>query len=51
MMIWSTIDEVKDILSANTDEAVTECSFGLPWYAGMTAALLDDDGESFTNNI
>lgn len=29
----STSDEVKKLLIANTDEALAEGSFGLPWYA------------------
>lgn len=30
----STSDEVKQILTAKTDEVLAEGSFGLPWYVG-----------------
>ena len=32
--LQSTSDEVKKLLTAKTDEALAEGSFGLPWYAG-----------------
>lgn len=32
--LQSTSDEIKKRLTANTDEALAEGSFGLPWYAG-----------------
>ena len=32
--LQSTSDEVKKRLTAKTDEALAEGSFGLPWYAG-----------------
>lgn len=30
----SKTDEIKKLLTANTDEALAEGSFGLPWYVG-----------------
>jgi len=33
----STSDEVKKLLTAKTDEALAEGSFGLPWYAATNA--------------
>ena len=32
--LQSTSDEIKKLLTAKTDEALAEGSFGLPWYAG-----------------
>ena len=32
--LQSTSDEIKKLLTARTDEALAEGSFGLPWYAG-----------------
>lgn len=32
--LQSTSEEVKKLLTANTEEALAEGSFGLPWYVG-----------------
>ncbi|KAL9067863.1 MAG: hypothetical protein Q9161_006587 [Pseudevernia consocians] len=34
LLIRSTSDEAKKLLTAKTDEALAEGSFGLPWYVG-----------------
>ncbi len=31
----ATTDEIKKLLTAKTDEALGEGSFGLPWFAGQ----------------
>lgn len=35
----SKTDEIKKLLTANTDEALAEGSFGLPWYVGEFATI------------